>query len=167
MNINQRYLVTYKGVVEATFDQVFNTVFQNCKTGPAQMKDLLLPLDVLGEPNRPVVIEGGPQKYTIFEDKDRSERIAYMDIDKSNCMLTYYGGWWFRLEYHLFSHPNGCQITMNIINVAPGASRILLLFSKEFRSMFKEEYKSRIKKSFEDALGRVGKLNNGIWWILH
>ncbi|SHF25152.1 hypothetical protein SAMN05444392_1127 [Seinonella peptonophila] len=162
MNINRKILIRLEGIVEAPFEQISSILLKIPPTGYVHSKDLLFPFfDSMDDPRRLFITKSGAKKYTLFAGEEPNySRIAYIEVDISKHMLAFYGGWWFGSEYHLSPHSKGCQITFCICNVASGLSRILLPFSKEFRSMFKEETKINMKKPFQDFLNKIAKLCN-------
>jgi hypothetical protein len=156
MIINQRILISCKGIIAAPFGQVRDKLIEAPVIGRVNAKDLPFILSGLAGEAGSLVIKGGPVKYGVYTGQDTSLlRVVYMDVDRSKNMLAYYGGWWFLNEYEILPHEKGCLVKNNVVNIAPGLSRVLLPFSKEFRSMFREDVNSTWKHSFQVFLENV------------
>lgn len=146
MKIWRDILISHSAIVTAPFDKVYECLLESPPTGRVTKEELPFSMKGIAEPYGSVMVQGGPVKYSVFVGQEHLRtRLVYVEVDRSHNTLAFYGGWWYRNEYIISRHEQGALIRNNIVNIAPGLSRLLLPFSKEFRAQFGEKalYDSR------------------------
>jgi hypothetical protein len=84
-------------------------------------------------------LHGGPERFS-YTGNGYSGTI---ELDRAEQTIAYQGGWWYRGEYTLESHPRGTRIIHRVYNAAPWgrwgvplANRFFIGFADRTRSAF-------------------------------
>jgi hypothetical protein len=150
MDSKPAVLVSYSAVVEASQEQVSALMLQAPPLGHVKLSDMPFIISSASEMEGTVFVQGGPKNFAVYKGEGASlTRLVYLEVDRSRHVTAIYGGWWYRAEYRVIPHKQGCILIHDVCNIAPGFSRLFVPLLKEYRALRKEKTTHAVKSAFE------------------
>jgi hypothetical protein len=151
-------LVSYSAVVEASMEQVSALMLQCPPLGPVKLSDMPFIISSSSDAEGTVFVHGGPNNFAVYTGKEPSlTTLVYLEVDRSRHVTALYGGWWYRAEYRIIPHKQGCILIHDVCNIAHGFSRLFVPLLKEYRALRNEKSTQAVKSAFEQCLQNMAQ----------